>query len=85
MAFKSISSQVDFPALEKRDIEMVVRKRMMKMFCQALKSKTKFSFLDGPITTNNPWAITPHKTGHYKDLITISYNERGRRPVSKWF
>ena len=78
MAFKPVSPQVDFVALEKELLRWwyaggVVQKYLHKND----KSKKKFSFLDGPITANNPMGVH-HAWGRtYKDLWQRFYTMRG--------
>ena len=80
MPFKSVTSQVDFPTLE-RDIlkwwyeSGVVDKYLHKNDA----SPKKFSFLDGPITANNPMGVH-HAWGRtYKDLWQRFFNMRGAK------
>ncbi len=80
MAFKPVSSQVDFPALERELLkkwydEGIVEKYLHKND----ENDEKFSFLDGPITANNPMGVH-HAWGRtYKDLWQRWYNMRGFR------
>lgn len=78
MAFKQVNSQVDFPELEKEILKWwydsgVVQKYLHKND----KAKKKFSFLDGPITANNPMGVH-HSWGRtYKDIWQRYYTMRG--------
>lgn len=78
MAFKPVSPQVNFPQLEQdilkywqqNDIERKYREKNNN-------SQKKFSFLDGPITANNPMGVH-HAWGRtYKDLWQRFYTMRG--------
>ncbi len=85
--FKSVSSQVDFPALERelldywyeqssrasRTKEGIVGKYLKKN----ANSDKKFSFLDGPITANNPMGVHHGWGRTYKDLWQRFFNMRG--------
>lgn len=78
--FKPVSSQVDFPKLEEELLakwqqEGIVDKYLHKND----SSKQKFSFLDGPITANNPMGVH-HAWGRtYKDLWQRFWNMKGRK------
>ncbi|MEK7091028.1 MAG: hypothetical protein AAB887_00790, partial [Patescibacteria group bacterium] len=69
MAFKPVSPQVDFVALEKELLNEWYENGIVDKYLHKNdKSKTKFSFLDGPITANNPMGVH-HAWGRtYKDL-----------------
>jgi isoleucyl-tRNA synthetase len=78
MSFKPVSSQVDFVSLE-QDIlqwwsdEQIVQKYLSKND----QSKTRYSFLDGPMTANNPMGVH-HAWGRtYKDLFQRFHNLLG--------
>ncbi|OGH14837.1 MAG: isoleucine--tRNA ligase [Candidatus Levybacteria bacterium RIFCSPHIGHO2_01_FULL_37_33] len=86
--FRQVSSKVDFPKLERE-----ILKKWYKPFGNAQgkksivekylhkndKSAEKFSFLDGPITANNPMGVH-HAWGRtYKDFWQRFWNMKGRR------
>jgi len=53
--FKEISSKLDFPQLEKGILSFWKENKILEKYLKRnQKSKKKFSFLDGPITANNP-------------------------------
>lgn len=76
--FKPTSSQIDFPSLE-RDIQAwwyssgVVKKYLVKN----KDSKKKFSFLDGPMTANNPMGVHHGWGRSFKDLWQKYYTMKG--------
>ncbi len=76
--FKPVSSKVDFPELEREILEKWYKKGIVKKYLQKNNSsKQKFSFLDGPITANNPMGVH-HAWGRtYKDLWQRFFNMRG--------
>ncbi len=76
--FKPVSSQVDFPALERELLEFWYSKRIVEKYLKRNQSsKQKFSFLDGPITANNPMGVH-HAWGRtYKDLWQRFFNMKG--------
>jgi len=69
MAFKQVSSQVGFPAMEQEILKLWYDSGIVKKYLEKNQaSKTKFSFLDGPITANNPMGVH-HAWGRtYKDV-----------------
>ncbi|MEK7450727.1 MAG: isoleucine--tRNA ligase [Patescibacteria group bacterium] len=78
--FKPVSSQIDFPKLEEELLNKWQKKRIVgKYLHKNDSSKEKFSFLDGPITANNPMGVH-HAWGRtYKDLWQRYWTMRGRK------
>ena len=78
MAFKSVQSQVNFPEMEKKILKWWYESGVVKKYLhKSDKSKIKFSFLDGPITANNPMAVH-HAWGRtYKDLWQKYHTMKG--------
>jgi len=78
MAFKQVSSQVDFPALEKEILEWWYSSGLVQKYLHKNDSSDKkFTFLDGPITANNPMGVH-HAWGRtYKDLWQRYFNMKG--------
>lgn len=76
--FKQVSSQVDFTALERELLEYWSKQGIVEKYLNKNKSSSKkFSFLDGPITANNPMGVH-HAWGRtYKDLWQRFFNMRG--------
>ncbi|MDO8571020.1 MAG: isoleucine--tRNA ligase [Candidatus Daviesbacteria bacterium] len=76
--FKPVSSQVDFVALEKELLEYWSKNGIVEKYLKRNENSTKqFSFLDGPITANNPMGVH-HAWGRtYKDLWQRFYNMKG--------
>jgi len=76
--FNPISLQVDFPALERELLEKWKKDNLLEKYLHRndLSSK-KYSFLDGPITANNPMGVH-HAWGRtYKDVWQRFFNMRG--------
>jgi len=78
MAFKPVDPKVNFPQLEKEILDWwyetgVVNKYLHKND----KSRKKFSFLDGPITANNPMGVQHGQGRTLKDLFQRYKNARG--------
>lgn len=76
--FKPITPQVNFPELEKKILEHWYTDGIVKKYLtQNKNSKKRFSFLDGPITANNPMGVH-HAWGRtFKDLWQRFYALRG--------
>ncbi len=67
MPFDKVETQVDFPALERAVLEFWERTGAFEKLRQKNKSGPRWSFLDGPITANNPMGVH-HAWGRtYKD------------------
>ena len=62
-------SQADFPALERQILEFWKREDCFQKLVEKNRGGPKWSFLDGPITANNPMGVH-HAWGRtYKDLF----------------
>jgi isoleucyl-tRNA synthetase len=67
MAFDKVETQVDFPALERAILEFWQRTGAFDKLRAKNRGKPRWSFLDGPITANNPMGVH-HAWGRtYKD------------------
>ena len=68
--FKPVSSKLDVPALEREVIERWRERDIMARYlARNAASEKRYSFLDGPITANNPMGVH-HAWGRtYKDLF----------------
>jgi isoleucyl-tRNA synthetase len=67
--FKEIESMVDFPKLERRILEFWKEKDAFKKRVALNRGKKRWSFMDGPITANNPMGVH-HAWGRmYKDVF----------------
>lgn len=78
MAFKSVLSQVDFPALERELLDYWYKEGVVEKYLHKNDSSDKkFSYLDGPITANNPMGVH-HAWGRtLKDLWQRFHNMKG--------
>ncbi len=76
--FKSVTPQVDFPSLERGFLEKWEKEKLVEKYLARNENSTKrYSFLDGPITANNPMGVH-HAWGRtYKDLWQRFWNMRG--------
>jgi isoleucyl-tRNA synthetase len=57
MPFKPIPSKVDFPAQERDTIKFWEENEIFKKIVARHKGQPKWSFVDGPITANNPMGV----------------------------
>ena len=80
MPFKKVEATPDFPALEREILKEWYSSGLVKKYLKKNQSSPKrFSFLDGPITANNPMGVH-HAWGRtYKDLFQRYKNMRGFR------
>src|SRR3990167_4606405 len=78
--FKPVNPQTDFPAIERKLLERWYRDGIVDRYLHKNDSaEQKFSFLDGPITANNPMGVH-HAWGRtYKDFWQRFWNMRGKR------
>jgi isoleucyl-tRNA synthetase len=66
--FKPVSSKPDFPAMEVATLDFWRESKAFDERVRLNEGKEKFSFIDGPITANNPMGVH-HAWGRtYKDL-----------------
>ena len=69
MAFAKVDSQADFPALEREVLSFWQSEQIFEKLRAQNLGKKKWSFLDGPITANNPMGVH-HAWGRtYKDVF----------------
>jgi isoleucyl-tRNA synthetase len=78
--FKPVSGKLDVPALERQQIEVWRERRTMERYlARNAASERRFSFLDGPITANNPMGVH-HAWGRtYKDVYQRYHTMLGER------
>ncbi|EKE12193.1 MAG: hypothetical protein ACD_13C00267G0001, partial [uncultured bacterium] len=78
--FDNVDLQVSFPVLEREIYQKWEKKGVFKKYLSRNKnSKRYFSFVDGPITANNPMGVH-HAWGRtYKDLWQKFKNMQGFR------
>ncbi|MFV1917634.1 MAG: isoleucine--tRNA ligase, partial [Patescibacteria group bacterium] len=78
--FVPVDTKVDFPKMERGVLDYWYKAGIVKKYLSKNKSsKKRFSFLDGPITANNPMGVH-HAWGRtYKDLWQRYYNMQGYR------
>jgi len=78
--FDEVDPKVDFPAMEREILDYWDKSGIVKKYLSLNRnSKKRFSFLDGPITANNPMGVH-HAWGRtYKDLWQRFKNMQGMR------
>jgi isoleucyl-tRNA synthetase len=68
--FEKVATEVDFPDLERSILDFWQRVRAFELLREKNRDKPKWSFLDGPITANNPMGVH-HAWGRtYKDTYS---------------
>ncbi len=79
MPFEKVATQVDFPAQERAVLEFWERVGAFEALRKKNKNGPRWSFLDGPITANNPMGVH-HAWGRtYKDAFQRYHAMNGRR------
>src|SRR5437773_9697005 len=69
MTFEKVDTQIDFPAQERAILDLWQRDGTFETLRAQNRGKPRWSFLDGPITANNPMGVH-HAWGRtYKDLF----------------
>lgn len=69
MAFTKVNPNVDFPALEREVLALWEKTQAFEKLREFNRGKPRWSFLDGPITANNPMGVH-HAWGRtYKDVF----------------
>src|SRR6187455_2918386 len=81
MPFEKVETQVDFPAQERRILKFWDDIQAFQKLRVLVRGKPKWSFIDGPITANNPMGVH-HAWGRtYKDIYQryramLGYDQR---------
>ncbi|MGI8865378.1 MAG: class I tRNA ligase family protein, partial [Rubrobacteraceae bacterium] len=78
--FKEVPTTIDFPALERDLLAWWERERIVEKYLSRNDAREeRYSFLDGPITANNPMGVH-HAWGRtYKDLFQRYQNMLGKK------
>lgn len=77
MPFKPVPSNVDFPAQERETIKFWEQHQIFQKTVALHKGQPKWSFVDGPITANNPMGVHHGWGRTYKDLYNRFWTMRG--------
>jgi isoleucyl-tRNA synthetase len=76
--YQPVPSSVDFPALERDVLELWERTRAFEKLVELNRDGPRWSFIDGPITSNNPMGVH-HAWGRtYKDLYQRYHAMQGQ-------
>ena len=79
MSFKEVPTKVDFPALERQILSFWDQSDAFRKQQEVHKSDPHWSFIDGPITANNPMGVHHGWGRTYKDLYNRFWTMRGRK------
>lgn len=79
MPFKSVPTKIDFPAQERELLEFWKETSAFKKLVDLHKDDPHWSFIDGPITANNPMGVHHGWGRAYKDLFQRYWTMRGRK------
>jgi len=63
MGFQEVNNKVDFPALERELLHFWKETRAFARLRELRKGQKPWSFIDGPITANNPDAAVSRHAG----------------------
>jgi len=78
MPFEKVDPKIDFPAMEREILAFWERTQAFEKLRALNRGKPKWSFLDGPITANNPMGVH-HAWGRtYKDIYQRFHASLGR-------
>ena len=78
MAFKDVPANVDFPAQERDVLRFWKETRAFDKLRAIHQHEPRWSFIDGPITANNPMGLHHGWGRSYKDLYNRFWTMRGR-------
>ena len=79
MPFKEVSNKVDFPEQERELLEFWKENGAFQKLRQIHDHDPHWSFIDGPITANNPMGVHHGWGRTYKDLFNRFWTMRGRK------
>ncbi len=79
MPFKEVPTKVDFPAQERQVLRFWEESDAFRKLTQIHQNDPHWSFIDGPITANNPMGVHHGWGRTYKDLFHRFWTMRGRK------
>jgi isoleucyl-tRNA synthetase len=79
MPFKEIPANIDFPTQERELLDFWESTDAFNKLCDLHKDDPPWSFIDGPITANNPMGVHHGWGRTYKDLFQRFWTMRGRK------
>src|SRR5690606_14337702 len=75
---QNVNNREDFVALEHKYLDWWKENKVVEKYLQKNKnSEKRFSFIDGPITANNPMGLHHAWNRTYKDLVSRYKNMKG--------
>ncbi|MFM8321135.1 MAG: isoleucine--tRNA ligase [Chloroflexota bacterium] len=77
MSFKEVPTKLDFPAQERELLRFWKETQAFNKQVELHKDDPKWSFIDGPITANNPMGVHHGWGRTYKDLMNRFWTMRG--------
>lgn len=78
MSFQEVKTQVDFSAQEREILKFWREAQAFEKMRALHKGEEKWSFIDGPLTANNPMGVHHGWGRSYKDLYNRYWTMRGR-------
>ncbi len=78
MSFQEVKTQIDFSAQEREVLKFWREAQAFEKMRALHKGEEKWSFIDGPITANNPMGVHHGWGRSYKDLYNRYWTMRGR-------
>ncbi len=79
MTFNEIPANIDFPTQERELLDFWESTDAFNKLCDLHKDDPPWSFIDGPITANNPMGVHHGWGRTYKDLFQRFWTMRGRK------
>jgi isoleucyl-tRNA synthetase len=79
MPFKEVPNKVDFPAQEREMLGFWKQSKSFQKMIELHQNDPHWSFIDGPITANNPMGAHHGWGRTYKDLFLRFWTMRGRK------
>jgi isoleucyl-tRNA synthetase len=79
MPFQEVPNKVDFPAQERLTLQQWREQRLFEQLVQLHANDPRWSFIDGPITANNPMGAHHGWGRTYKDLFQRFWTMRGHK------
>jgi len=86
MPFKDVPANVDFPSQEREVLQFWKETNAFQKLRELRKGQPRWSFIDGPITANNPMGVHHGWGRTYKDLYHRFLDDaRPRGPLQNGF
>jgi len=79
MSFKTVPTKIDFPAQERELLSFWKKTEAFQKLTDLHKDDPHWSFIDGPITANNPMGVHHGWGRAYKDLFQRYWAMRGHK------